>query len=201
MGKRRWGEPRLVGDLKDTSGPPGCCSPGIFSAEESLCIGPQLALPASALSPRDETVHESKLTRSGDTEGPLEKERGHRRDAAHTHTAWSSPPSAPSSAPTAGRTSFLHSPSQAKPFKYGTGEICTLNFLFDDILHDIITENPLYRLFINMLSATSSKKTPKSKERRFSTMDSNHSIQPGRGKAKGDMHLMSPSPGLTNLWR
>ena len=30
--------------------------------------------------PRDETVHESKLTRSGDAEGPLEKERGHRRD-------------------------------------------------------------------------------------------------------------------------
>lgn len=40
---------RLLGDLKDTSGPPGCCSPGIFSGKESLCIEPQRTLLASAI--------------------------------------------------------------------------------------------------------------------------------------------------------
>lgn len=36
------------GDLKGTYGPPGCCSPGIFSAEESLCIEPPAYAPSHA---------------------------------------------------------------------------------------------------------------------------------------------------------
>lgn len=36
------------GDLKGTDGPPGCCSPGIFSGEESLCIEPAAYAPSQA---------------------------------------------------------------------------------------------------------------------------------------------------------
>lgn len=49
------------GDLKGTDGPPGCCSPGIFSGEESLCIEPPAYAPSQARNRTHAATHNTQV--------------------------------------------------------------------------------------------------------------------------------------------